>query len=697
MNFNCALLSFPNSEKNLNNVFAVRSFSYTSQYEYDTDGYLINTISPSGKISTISYDANHNVSMTKEGDQAPPVHYSHDDLDRLVSLTDQANATTYYSHDYLGRMTGRQDPFGNNEQFTYIHQGSNQIDYLDRNNNSMLFDFYPVGDLKTVSDGKSTTTFTYNAPGRLINVHDEMYGPGDVSFAYDLADRVISINDMNNRTVEYEYDALGNTVKIVYPDGKEVGYTYDELNRLKTVTDWSGNTATYEYDADGAIIESKQFNGVVAVYDHDDAGRLTKVAHNRSDGGPIAEYSYVLDVEGNPVSIDELATTHNLDMVDAEISYYYDNKKMRMTSAQNSMWPYENESFTYDNEGQINEYSKFCSGSEACGRYYVYDFDSKGRLNIVVSERTAEQYYAQYQYDGLDRRFRAIRGSGNVTRYIYGKNNELLAETDESGNISKYYIYGNSLMAMVTSSGQAYYYHFDGNSNTAAITDIGQNVVTAYSYTPFGEYTQMGSLPVDNPFTFCGALGVMDDYNGMFYMRARYYSAREGRFISEDPIGYNGGDANLFGYGWNNPMVYVDPFGLCARGYSDFNLSITPIGTLNGVLIGGLMTGGNPIGMAVGGFIGSFGLYGGVMTNPGGTQYPYIGVSISPSKGPAVNYGWTVSDKSASEGLNVAVSLSAGMGFQRGYTFGEDDGRFTEAGAMTPGGSLNLFWSWEKK
>ncbi len=44
--------------------------------------------------------------------------------------------------------------------------------------------------------------------------------------------------------------------------------------------------------------------------------------------------------------------------------------------------------------------------------------------------------------------------------------------------------------------------------------------------------------------------------------RARYYGPKIGRFISEDPLGFDGGDVNLYVYGANNPVVNADPTGL---------------------------------------------------------------------------------------------------------------------------------------
>jgi len=54
----------------------------------------------------------------------------------------------------------------------------------------------------------------------------------------------------------------------------------------------------------------------------------------------------------------------------------------------------------------------------------------------------------------------------------------------------------------------------------------------------------------------------MTEPNGLLYMRARYYDPEVGRFISEDPMGFDGGDVNLYVYASNNPILYSDPLGL---------------------------------------------------------------------------------------------------------------------------------------
>jgi RHS repeat-associated protein len=54
----------------------------------------------------------------------------------------------------------------------------------------------------------------------------------------------------------------------------------------------------------------------------------------------------------------------------------------------------------------------------------------------------------------------------------------------------------------------------------------------------------------------------LDKETGLYHVRSRYYSPQLGRFISEDPLGFRGGDVDFYAYVGNDPIDYVDPFGL---------------------------------------------------------------------------------------------------------------------------------------
>jgi RHS repeat-associated protein len=62
-------------------------------------------------------------------------------------------------------------------------------------------------------------------------------------------------------------------------------------------------------------------------------------------------------------------------------------------------------------------------------------------------------------------------------------------------------------------------------------------------------------------FLYVGAQGVMTDPNGLYHMRARYYSPGLRRFLNEDPIGFGGG-MNWYAYADGDPLMQVDPLGL---------------------------------------------------------------------------------------------------------------------------------------
>jgi RHS repeat-associated protein len=52
-----------------------------------------------------------------------------------------------------------------------------------------------------------------------------------------------------------------------------------------------------------------------------------------------------------------------------------------------------------------------------------------------------------------------------------------------------------------------------------------------------------------------------DNETGLYFYRARYYDPKAGRFITKDPIGFAGGDYNLYAYVGNNPLSAIDPSG----------------------------------------------------------------------------------------------------------------------------------------
>ena len=115
------------------------------------------------------------------------------------------------------------------------------------------------------------------------------------------------------------------------------------------------------------------------------------------------------------------------------------------------------------------------------------------------------------------------------------------------------------------------YFITDHLGSTVALADSSGAIVSSTSYDSFGNAAPKqaaGSAAssagkatpnIATSYRYTGR--EYDADTGLYYYRNRWYDPETGRFISEDPIGFAGGDINLYSYVGNNPHGYIDPFG----------------------------------------------------------------------------------------------------------------------------------------
>jgi RHS repeat-associated protein len=537
----------------LGNVLGLTdALSNTTSFTYDADGQLTAAADPLGNAASFAYDKNGNRnSVTDPLQNVTTSTYDYrgrptqqvDALknitafsyvatgcpscggggEKLTSLTDAAGSTTNFAYDLRGLLTSVTDPLQKVTSLTYDVNGR-ATSGTDRNGTTLAYAYTPAGMLASITyPDSSRTTNTYDNLDRLTQQNDSI---GTSSFSYDADGRITSFTDADGFTLAYVYNAAGNITQITYPDGSPVTYAYDAANRLTTVTDWLGVQATYAYDQDGRLAGFTHFNGIITTYTYDAASRLAGIANS------VASYQFTLDGDGNRINsaqTEPLTPAYSL----GSTVYGYNAQQNRLISAGAL-------SYTYDNEGQL---------ASAGGTGLTFDYNH--RLVAIGTD-------TQFSYDGRGSRLIATR-AGVTTHYIYDPWGNLLADADSNG-ITHKYIYGKGLLAVATPSAR-YCYHFNGTGSTVAITDMTQAVVNSYAYDPFGQILGQQET-VTQPFKYVGQYGVMAEPNGLYYMRARYYDANVGRFISEDPLGFGGGDVNLFAYALGNPVSYADPEGL---------------------------------------------------------------------------------------------------------------------------------------
>ena len=90
--------------------------------------------------------------------------------------------------------------------------------------------------------------------------------------------------------------------------------------------------------------------------------------------------------------------------------------------------------------------------------------------------------------------------------------------------------------------------------------DISGNLVWRAVYDSFGEANVQPSSTITNNLRFPGQY--YDSETGLHYNWYRYYEPEIGRYLRTDPIGFLGGDINLYRYVWSRPISFFDPWGL---------------------------------------------------------------------------------------------------------------------------------------
>jgi RHS repeat-associated protein len=185
---------------------------------------------------------------------------------------------------------------------------------------------------------------------------------------------------------------------------------------------------------------------------------------------------------------------------------------------------------------------------------YAWDFDN--RLAQVVLPGTGGT--VSFKYDPFGRRIQKGSASGTVN-YLYDGRNPL-EELDASGNVLARYTQGPSIDEPISElrGSTTSFYQVDFLGSITSLTNSAGALANTYTYDSFGKL--IGSAgTLTNPFQFTGR--EFDPETGLYNYRFRYYEPNVGRFLSEDPILFDGG-IDFYRYAENNPVSEADPLGL---------------------------------------------------------------------------------------------------------------------------------------
>ena len=541
---------------------------------YDLDNQLTQVKRADSPQTTLTtdYNADGTVLDQKDGKGNAIMIYAYDSLARVTSMTDALNNATTYAYDGNGNQLTKQNPGGNCGATPPTGCTTNTYDAA----NQLLAITYSDGVTPNVSNT------TYDSDGQRTGVTD---GTGTSTWTWDSLHRVVSYVNGNGAQVQWAYNLRNLPTTITYPGSLNVTRGYDNAGRWTSVQDWNTNTTTFGYDADSNLTTETfpATSGVVDTFTFNAADQLTASASTKS-GTTLFSAGYTRDA-ANQLSSDTSASTGTgsykytpLNQVcyagssssnacssppTGSIPYKYDaadnltqagSTQQVFNNADELCWtasttgscaspPSGATTYQYDNRGNRTVVTP------SPGQAQTLTYDQANRLTKYVAATTTT--YA-YNADGL----RMSKNAGATTLYLWDGAGELPLLLKDG---STAYIYGPGNVPLEQINGSTTYYsHHDQLGSTRLLTDSVGAVLATYTFDAFGNLTSTtGSIT--NPFRFAGQY--QDPESGLYYLRARYYDAGTGQFVSQDPL--LAATLQPYSYAAGNPLNNTDPAGLC--------------------------------------------------------------------------------------------------------------------------------------
>jgi RHS repeat-associated protein len=193
--------------------------------------------------------------------------------------------------------------------------------------------------------------------------------------------------------------------------------------------------------------------------------------------------------------------------------------------------------------------------TDPSGKSYSWDFENRLVSAVVPGTNGGT---TTFKYDPFGRRIYTSSPTWTGAFAYDGRN--LIETLNSSGALVADYTQTQTIDEPLAEyrSGASSYYEVDGLRSVTSLSSSTGALANTYTYDSFGNLTNStGTL--SNPFRYTGR--EFDPETGIYEYRARYYDQTVGRFISEDPIRFDGG-ANFYAYVENDPTVLVDPLGL---------------------------------------------------------------------------------------------------------------------------------------
>lgn len=582
----------------------------TTRYAYDALDQLRQVTDARGNPTTLEYDTLGRRTLVDNRDLGR-TEFRYDPAGSLrAKITANLAAANqqiryHYSHGRLDRIDYPQSP---DVTYTYGAPGAsanraNRIATITDASGIEELAYGKLGEVvqsvksaRTLKDGTLTgphrTQFTFDGFGRMLSI---TYPDGDtVTYGYDAGGKVKSATGtlMGARFEHLRhigYDELGDRVRIVYGNGVETRFTRDPSSRFLTGLDTALanrplQNLRYTYDSTGTMLSlqnnapaANRSGSVTESFQYDDLVQLTGAqgTYNAS-GGPNKTSTYALtlayDDLGNLTAKNQLHQTGNGNKLAPEKKTTYAAAYAYGSTRPHAPTTIGDRTFTYDANGNQTGWT-----STATNTIRALTWDEENRLTAVTDNGRATRFL----YDAHGVRTNKVGQHGEsmyVNRWF----------TLRNGTSASKHVYADDLRiaTKVTPDPappyeKVYFFTADHLGSANFITDEAGLLYQHLEYFPTGEiWVDDRSDTQKTPQLFSGK--ELDEETGLSYFGARYYDARQGQWISADPIldellavaslpAANETrtafflPGHLYGYVANNPTNLTDPEGLAKK------------------------------------------------------------------------------------------------------------------------------------
>lgn len=509
-------------------------------------GDLTSHTRPDGAVTTFAHDANGN--MTSITPPGQPAHtFTYNAANQLASHTPpdvgSGSTTTSYSYNADGQLTTLTRPDGAVVNVRY--DGAGRPERVELGRGTLQYGYNETtGQLNsiTAADG-GVLTYKHNGP---LLAESQWAGTvaGAVQRGYDTFRRVNRLT-VNGVPITYAHDADG---MITQAGALALTYDADGLPSGSTLSNLATSTALNEF---GELVSSSASHSGTALYNvtytRDSLGRIVRKVE--TVGGASAAYDYAYSAIGRLREVKRDGTVI--------ATYTYDANGNRQSGptgvydAQDRMVSYGGATYSYNAAGDL------MSKSEN-GQSTTYVYDEVGNLTSVA---LPDGRAIAYVIDGNNRRIGKLVDGVLVQGFLYQDQLRVVAELDDSNNVISRFVYADSsnVPAYMVRGGVTYRLISDhlGSVRLVVNADTGE-IVQRLDYDAFGVMLA-DSNPGFQPFGFAG--GLYDADTGLTRFGQRDYDAHTGRWTTKDPLGFAGGDTNLYLYVGGDPVNLKDQGG----------------------------------------------------------------------------------------------------------------------------------------